>query len=64
MKNARGPTSVGACAQCEFADQRLHRVRLQRPTGELVETLVCEYCFLQLTGVTPATARKLTRPER
>jgi hypothetical protein len=53
-----------ACANCEFVAPRLHPVRLQRPTGEVVNSLVCHYCFLQLTGIAPATARRPIRRER
>jgi len=58
------PEGVRLCANCEFPDRRLHALRQQQPTGTIVESLVCHYCFVQLTGVTPATARKVTRPER
>jgi hypothetical protein len=53
-----------ACAHCDFEDPHLHPVRLQRRTGEVVESLVCRFCFMQLTGLTPGTARRTTRPER
>jgi len=64
MKVQRPHEATGRCANCEFVDQTLHRVRLRRPTGRVVESLVCSLCFVKLTGVTPSTARKLTRPER
>jgi hypothetical protein len=59
-----GQETRGCCANCEWLDTRLHRVRLERPTGSVTEAMVCYFCFLQLTGATPATSRKATRPER
>ena len=60
----RDQPQVRVCAHCEFEDSHLHAVRLQRRTGEVVESLVCRFCYMQLTGIAPGTARAGTRQER
>jgi hypothetical protein len=57
-------SAMRVCGHCEVEDPRLHPVRLERRTGAIVELMVCRYCYLQLTGIAPSTARRATRPER